>query len=213
VKYKAVVFDLDDTLLKTYPVKWEQHKATAKRFYNTELTDDTIRQHWGKPTRDLVRAYYSTDDTTESKVANYRSLDNDYLKELHDDSISVLNYLSRHRIFTGLVTNAARETVLADLSRLEVTLDLFNLIQTFDDTHAYKPDPKVFEAMLHALASNGISDHILYVGDDVTDYHAASIAGIDFIGVTTGVSTKEDFERESVKTTVRKLGELPKILA
>lgn len=213
MKYKAVVFDLDDTLLKTYPVKWEQHKATAKRFYNTELTDGTIRQHWGKPTRDLVHVYYDVDDTTESKVANYRSLDDEYLKELHDGSISVLNYLSRHKVFTGLVTNATRDTVLTDLSRLGVKLDLFNLIQTFDDTQAYKPDPKVFEAMLHTLASSGIGDHILYVGDDVTDYHAASIAGIDFIGVTTGVRTSEDFEREGVKTVVNALSELPRLLA
>lgn len=213
MKYKAVVFDLDDTLLKTYPVKWEQHKATAKRFYNTELTDDTIRQHWGEPTRDLVHVYYNTDDTTEGKVANYRSLDNEYLKELHDDSIGVLNYLSRHKVFTGLVTNATHDTVLADLSRLEVALDFFNLIQTFDDTRAYKPDPKVFEVMLRTLANNGIRDSILYIGDDITDYHAASIAGIDFIGVTTGVRTKEDFEREGVKTVVGTLGELPKLFA
>jgi HAD superfamily hydrolase (TIGR01549 family) len=213
MKYKAILFDLDDTLLKTYPVKWAQHKAAAKRFYGTTLTDDTIRQHWGKPTRDLVHAYYNTDDTTENKVANYRSLDSEFLKGLHDDSLKVLQHLSRHKVFTGLVTNATRETVLADLARVGLALDLFDLIQTFDDTHTYKPDPEVFEVMLRTLASNGISDHILYVGDDITDYHAASIAGIDFIGVTTGVRTKEDFEREGAKTVVSALSELPKLLA
>lgn len=212
MKYKAILFDLDDTLLKTYPVKWEQHKAAAKRFYNKTLSDETIRQHWGKPTRDLVRAYYNADDTTESKVANYRSLDGEFLKGVHGDSLKVLRHLSQHKIFTGLVTNATRETMLADLARLGVALDFFDLIQTFDDTHTYKPDPKVFEVMLQSLASNGISDHILYVGDDITDYHAASTAGIDFIGVTTGVRTKEDFEREGVETVVSTLSELPKLL-
>jgi HAD superfamily hydrolase (TIGR01549 family) len=213
MKYRAVIFDLDDTLLKTYSIKWEQHKATAKRFYNKTLSDEMIRLHWGKLTRDLVSAYYGTDDTTQNMVANYRSLDNEYLKELHDDSIRVLNYLSRPKVFTGLVTNATRETVLADLARLGVALDLFNLIQTFDDTQAYKPDPKVFEIMLHTLARNGIRDHILYVGDDITDYHAASIATIHFIGVTTGVRTREDFEREGVKMVISTLSELPKLLA
>jgi FMN phosphatase YigB (HAD superfamily) len=24
--YEAVIFDLDDTLLRTYPAKWDQHK-------------------------------------------------------------------------------------------------------------------------------------------------------------------------------------------
>jgi phosphoglycolate phosphatase-like HAD superfamily hydrolase len=40
MKYRAVLFDLDDTLLKTSTIKWAHHKAVAKRFYNIDLTDE-----------------------------------------------------------------------------------------------------------------------------------------------------------------------------
>ncbi len=212
MKYKAVLFDLDDTLLKTYPIKWEQHKETAKHFYGQTLVDEVIRKHWGKPTRELVGAYYGTSDTTENMVTNYRLLDGKFLKELHDDSINVLKFLSRHKVVTGLVTNATQETVFADLTRLGVALELFDMVQTFDDTQAYKPDPKVFETMLRTLADKGVTDHILYVGDDLTDYHAATAAGVQFIGVTTGVRTEYDFGLAGVDTVINGLKELPRLL-
>lgn len=212
MEYKAVLFDLDDTLLRTYPVKWEQHKATARRFYGQSLSDEVVRQHWGKPTSELVQVYYDATDTVERKVANYRSLSSEYLKELHDDSVDVLHYLSSRKVVTGLVTNASRDTVQADLTRLGVALRLFDIIQTYDDTHAYKPDRKVFEVMRNTLAGMGITDHILYVGDDVTDYHAATVAGIDLIGVTTGVRSKDDFTQAGASTIIGNLGELIALL-
>lgn len=214
MKYKAVLFDLDDTLLKTYPAKWAQHRETAKRFYNTELVDDVIRQHWGKPTRELVGVYYGLNDTIENMVTNYRSLDEDFSKSLHDDSIKILDYLINRKVFIGLVTNATRKTVLTDLARLGVNLDLFDIVQTFDEVKAYKPDPKVFEAVLCKLAGYGIAaEHILYVGDDVTDHSAANTAGIDFIGVTTGIRTEAEFKRSGINLIIERLGALPEFLS
>lgn len=209
----SLALDLDDTLLKTYPVKWEQHKAAAERFYGKTLSEDTIRRHWGKPTTELVREYYDADDTIENMVANYRSLDDSFLKSLHEDAVGVLDQLSRRKVFLGLVTNATRDTAIADLSRLGVPINLFNRIQAFDDTQAYKPDPAVFEALLLALARNGITDRILYIGDDLTDYSAAQVAGIDFIGVTTGLRTKDEFKRAGVTKTINRLSELLELLS
>lgn len=214
MKYKAVLFDLDDTLLKTYPAKWAQHKETARRFYNAELTNNTLRQHWGKPTRDLVGAYYGTDDTIENMITNYRSLDEEFSKDLHDDSIKVLDYLAVHKVFIGLVTNAMRKTVLSDFTRLGINLNLFDVVQTFDEVGAYKPDPKVFEAILHKLAGHDIlAEHTLYVGDDITDYYAAKTAGVDFIGVTTGIRTEADFRLSGIDQVIGRLGELPGLLS
>lgn len=44
---KAVIFDLDDTLLKTAVIKWKHHKAVADKFYGIELTDKTLGEHCG----------------------------------------------------------------------------------------------------------------------------------------------------------------------
>jgi beta-phosphoglucomutase-like phosphatase (HAD superfamily) len=55
MKYKAVLFDFDDTLVESRRMKWDHHKFAAKYFYNLDLTDDDIKEHWGKPMAELLR--------------------------------------------------------------------------------------------------------------------------------------------------------------
>ena len=45
LEIRAVLFDLDDTLLKTARIKWAHHKAVAAQ-YGIELTDETLAQYW-----------------------------------------------------------------------------------------------------------------------------------------------------------------------
>ncbi len=212
MKYRAVLFDLDDTLLRTYPAKWAQHKEAARRFYGVSLDEDTLRRHWGKPTREVVHSYYGDVDATDKMVANYRSLEGLFPKQLHEASARVLDQLSLRGVFMGIVTNAVRDRSLADLERLGLNPDLFGFIQTFDDTQAYKPDPKVLEAAKLTLAAQGIEDNIVYVGDSLTDYCAAQAAGLDFIAVTTGPKTREDFEQEGTSNIIGSLNELLQVL-
>lgn len=212
MKCRAVLFDLDDTLLRTYPAKWAQHRETARRFYGLDLDEDTIRRHWGRPTPEVVHLYYGDADDTSRMVDNYRSLEGEFPKQLHEPAAGVLGQLSLQGVFIGIVTNAGKEKSLADLERLGLSADLFGMIQTFDDTRAYKPDPRVLEAAKLTLAARGIEDGIVYVGDSLTDYHAARDAGLDFIAVTTGLKTKEDFEQTGVRNIISTLDELLQVL-
>jgi beta-phosphoglucomutase-like phosphatase (HAD superfamily) len=40
--FKAVLFDMDDTLIQTKVAKYGAHKHTAKHFYNRVLEDSDI---------------------------------------------------------------------------------------------------------------------------------------------------------------------------
>ena len=81
MKYRAVLFDLDDTLLKTYQVKWAQHQAVAQKFYNLVLTEETLREHWGKSHLTMMAAYYQNSDTPENMVKANLSLEAGFPKK------------------------------------------------------------------------------------------------------------------------------------
>ncbi|GCE30103.1 hypothetical protein KDA_55870 [Dictyobacter alpinus] len=68
MKYKAVLFDLDDTLLKTATIKWAHHKAVAKQFYNIDLTDEVLAKHWGMPFEPMIAILYQRADTPENML-------------------------------------------------------------------------------------------------------------------------------------------------
>lgn len=208
---KAVLFDLDDTLLCTLPHKWRQHKETAKRFYGIELTTEKIREHWGKPSRELVQIYYEDAEDGQLMLEKYRSLDPHFPKTIFPDTIPLLNYLRLANTTLGIVSNAQKSSVHRDLQRLSLDRQYFDFVHTFEDTGVYKPDPTAFSKALGYLAHRDIHE-IVYVGDSLLDYSAASGTGISFIAVTTGATSREEFLNAGVARVIDALGELPQHL-
>jgi phosphoglycolate phosphatase len=198
--YRAIIFDFDDTLVRSGPIKWAHHKATAKEFYGLELTDEKLKEHWGKPFDEMIGLLYEQADTLENmRAANY-SLEHRFHKTIHDDALGTLGQLSRDGQLLGVLSAMNRDVVVADMEALGFDLEQFLFIQGADDTMVHKPDPGVFTPALSTLASHGIEpSQVLYVGDALTDFYAATGAGLHFIGVTTGFVTAGDFASAGAK--------------
>lgn len=208
-RYRAILFDLDDTLLKTYPHKWEQHKQAARQFYGVNLNNATLRKHWGKPTPELVTHLYGNADTPEIMVQAYRSLDKYYLKTLQVNTLEVIQQLFSLDYVLGVVTNAQSSTVLRDMHRLNLDSRLFSFIQTFDDTNAYKPDPRVMSLACRKIRGLGISrSETVYIGDSLIDWQTAKQVDMPFVGVTSGVTTATEFRQAGVTQIISTIEEL-----
>ena len=84
------------------------------------------------------------------------------------------------------------------------------LIQPEEREHR-KPNPLCLKPALDSLQEKGISlNEIVSIGDHPDDYLAARDAGIGFIAVLTGESTKEDFVELGLDESmvINNLGEL-----
>ncbi len=197
---KLVLFDHDDTLVSTIPNKWKQHKFIAKKYYGIDLTDDELRTHWGMPFDKLVDGLYKTNDTDQAITYNveWRHL---YPKNLFDCTVPTLEGLKNSGKSLGIITATNRQNLAYDMLSLNIPLDLFSYTQTFDETDYHKPDPKVFEPVFYWAAKNNIKQNeIIYIGDGLIDMQAAMSAGLEFIGVQTGLYTSADFSRHGAKS-------------
>lgn len=84
---------------------------------------------------------------------------------------------------------------------------LFDLIVGGDSVKKPKPDP---EGILMLLRSWELpKEDILYVGDSLVDAKTAQAAGVDFAGVTTGTTTKEELGNYPNIGIFARLGLLP----
>jgi HAD superfamily hydrolase (TIGR01549 family) len=190
---RAVLFDLDDTLLKTAKIKWAHHKAVAAQ-YGVELTDETLTRYWGMPFDQMIGYLYQHADTVENMRAANRALDHLFPKEIQDDAVAVLGKLALREVTVGVVTSTNSEFAVADLARLSVSQDTFLFIQGAEASLHHKPDGRVFSPALARLAELGIQrSEVVYVGDALMDYEAAKDAGIQFVGVATGFVSVERF--------------------
>jgi len=71
---KAIIFDLDDTLLKTRETKFAALKFAGKHFYNIAINDETLNLHWGKPFLEFMGIVFGNVDSPENISKNYKSI-------------------------------------------------------------------------------------------------------------------------------------------
>lgn len=206
-KIKAVLFDHDDTLVGTIEAKWAAHKHVARTYYGKELQDDEIRMHWGKPLSALVGILYGTEDIT-SALEREMAHKADFPKILLEDTIATLKHFHEAGKKLGLITATSWRSFSYDLETMQIPKELFDYIQTEDDTAFHKPDPRVFAPALEWLKDHKIDpSEVVYVGDGLHDMKAALGAGFEFIGVGTGLVTQKEFAANGA-TAIKRLGDL-----
>ncbi|MGB7978250.1 MAG: HAD-IA family hydrolase [Chlamydiales bacterium] len=208
---KAIIFDHDDTLVGTIGAKWSQHKYIAKTFYQKTLLDEEIRLHWGKPLTVLIKSLYETDNIDMAMSYNLATR-SQFPKLLFKDTISTLKKIRKMGKKMGLVTATTTSSLDNDFKTLNISKKLFDYIQTEDDTSFHKPDKRVFAPALQWIASEQITPkEVIYVGDSLNDMEAAIGAGFQFIGVSTGLVSVEEFAQRNVKA-LKKLSDLESLI-
>jgi phosphoglycolate phosphatase-like HAD superfamily hydrolase len=189
--YKAVLFDLDDTLLCSRVQKWKQHQAVALREYGVTITDEAIKSVWGMPFLEMIERLYQGADEPERIAAVIMACDGEFPKTAYNGSAQSTSQLMDAGIAVGVISSAPTDLMHHDLRRLGFDLDRMAFALGHDQVKAHKPDPRVFDDPLAIL---GISpSEAAYVGDLPVDFYAASAAGLDFVAVTSGVTTEAEF--------------------
>lgn len=206
---KAVIFDLDDTLVRTSESKFEAVKYCGKKFYNLSISTETIKAHWGKPLPIFFRDVFGNVDHEDNIVLNYYAIRDQFPTALYEDTVSSISKLSK-KYHLGILTSATRHIVIADLKSVSFPLNYLMHIQTCEDTDIHKPDPKVFDPILKILAEKNITvEETMYVGDSIQDFYAARGRGLHFIGIADRLTPKKVFYDKGA-VTIQGLKELEK---
>lgn len=196
---KAVLLDFDDTCVKTIEPIWRFHKFIAKTYYSKKLVDEELHAHWGKPLHELVKHVYGTNDHEAAfEFIHKHKNDKEYYKTFFEGVPDLLSKIARQKSL-ALITAHVRKFLDMEFEYLDFDSSVFDYIQTSDQTTYHKPDPRVFEPAIQWLQSQKIlPSGALYVGDSFRDHEAAVKAGMQFVGVTTGLTTSKDFKKAGI---------------
>lgn len=115
---RAVIFDLDDTLVSASKVKWAHFIAVARECYGLALDEEFVRSQWGKPLLEQVKAIFGSVDTPEGIYANLTAATPRFPKTAFPGAVEAVDELLAAGLHVGIVTSTPGSYATDDLRRL-----------------------------------------------------------------------------------------------
>lgn len=186
---KAIVFDLDDTLIATYEESYRNHFETASALGLEMPSEKEFFKHYNLTWERLVKTLWPNADYNKY-VETYGKKSLKY--PLIAGVGKVLKTLKEKGILLGVLTTRDANSTNALLEKNGVAQH-FDLVVCCSES-IHKPNLLVFENVLHKLNYYGVGKkEFIYVGDSLNDFKAAYNARINFVAVLTGWIKKEEF--------------------
>lgn len=204
--YKAVLFDLDGTLLDTrQDVGDAMNRVLASKGFPTHATED-YGTFLGSGARALVvRALpenYRDEATIKASLEIFRLdyQENCTVKTAPYPGIAeLLDKLVMRGIKIGILTNKPHDTTLVCVRDLLAQWP-FDVVIGHRDGQPTKPDPG---GALEAAQRMGVApDEILYLGDTEVDMETAQRAGMPPIGVAWGFREAQVLEESGAQAVI-----------
>jgi pyrophosphatase PpaX len=200
MKYRAVIFDLDDTLLDSFDARVKAlEQVFARAGVPQPRAEQFLRALQGTQLKDALTQLESNLKTGANLFEDYRR--NYWTKETGTINLFpgvklMLEELHSRGIKLGIVTNKGRKLevegcrvgALPELEELGIA-DLFSVVVGFEDVSWTKPHPQGINIALAQLMVP--PEKTLLVGDSAADMIAAGAAGCRTCYATWGLPPED----------------------
>ena len=212
--YKAVIFDLDGTLLNTLTDLASSVNFALRKFSFPERTTEEVRSFIGNGVIKLMQRAAPDSIDKDTFDACFEAFRTNYLNHMTDTTAPfegiprLLESLKANGIKTAVVSNKLHSGVVGLCN--DFFGDTLTCAFGVENESERKPSPaNVFKAFkkLGITASDAI-----YVGDSEVDVQTAQNSGLDCIGVTWGFRDKSELEESGAKYIVQKPEEILEIV-
>lgn len=193
MKYKAVIFDLDGTLLNTLDDLADSVNYVLENNMFPKRTIEEIKSFVGNGIYKLIERALPSESSTEIIQKCYEEFSVHYKENMTNKTrpylgiLELLDELKKNSIKVAIVTNKA------DFAAEKLCKDMFgDRIDVVVGGNKFRKNKPAPDNVLFAIDKLGVSkDDIVYIGDSEVDAQTAQNAGIDFIAVLWGFRTKE----------------------
>lgn len=212
---KALLFDLDGTLVNTGPLIVESFRHAAKTVLGLEAPPQELIAAVGTPLasqmRGLVDRHFGEQlpvdgtlaKTKEELTTQLLEVYREYCARVHDEYIlpyegveTVLQNFARRGVPMGVVTSKLHHSAVADLAYYDLK-KYFQILVGADDVSEHKPLPMPLLKGMELLSTQHeiclTPQDCAYIGDSPFDTQAGNSAGMHTVAVTYGL-----FEPESL---------------
>lgn len=211
-KYKAIIFDLDGTLINSLPYHLMAFKDLLLE-RGLRLSESKVKSLFGKPSTEIfaeLKKHYHFKERIEDLREERRD---HYFKFIGTKNIvfpGIVETLKKLRLNYKLGLATGSSYVTYSHSTNKNFQSLFDFTSTVNDVKHGKPNPEQLFLVAKKLKVN--PEECVVVGDSVYDGIAAKKAGMGFIGVTTGYISAKILKKYNSVIVLKSVRDLKKIL-
>ncbi len=217
---KAVIFDLDGTLVKTSLDFWGMKEAVIEYLVNLGLDNSSLNTT--QTTNELIHKgidFLKTKGASETKIKEILTEISEIMNQFELDGVEhtvvvrdaqdVLNRLKRQGFKIGVLTRSCEAYAIKALELCKLR-ELVEVIGARTDPRNAKPNP---EAALQVCAYLGVEPHkAILIGDHPMDLKCAIDAGMQFIGILGGSSSEETLREAGSELIAKNLTDVEEML-
>lgn len=212
MRYDAVLFDMDGTVLDTLEDMRDSVNASLRHFSLPELTLEQVRTYVGNGARRLIEQAVpegSGSALTERVLAYYKPYYDAHCRiktKAYEGILPLMTELREHGLRLGIISNKP-DTAVRELAE-DFFPGLLEIAVGENESAGVrrKPWPDSVNTAVRLL---GLSkSRCVYVGDSEVDIATAKNAGLDCISVCWGFRSREELKRACASVIVGNTEEL-----
>ncbi|MHC4069996.1 MAG: HAD family hydrolase [Planctomycetota bacterium] len=206
IKFEAILFDLDGTLLDTLADIANSMNAVLSEFGFATYPVDSYRYFVGDGMECLVKRTVPTEHKSEKTVSKcFRAVKEEYARRWAEETKpypgipELLSSLQERNIAMAVLSNKPDDFTQLTIKKFLPDYD-FKIVRGLRPGDAPKPDPTI---TLQIASGLDIHPHrFVYLGDTNTDMQTACAAGMFGAGVLWGFRDAEELNAHGAKALV-----------
>ncbi|WP_057914459.1 HAD family hydrolase [Peribacillus muralis] len=193
--YKAIIFDVDGTILDTEKAILKSLQKILLHEQNKEYPLEELRFALGIPGKETLKRLHISDVDRVHPNWCKAVLEFSHEVSLFHGIERVIHDLHRSEIKTGIVTSKTKQELIDEFEPFSLS-SFFEHTICANDTEKHKPHPEPLLTCLERL--NIDPENSLYIGDSIYDMQCAQQAGVKFGLALWGSKTTEGFEADHI---------------
>ncbi|MFV0539053.1 MAG: HAD family hydrolase [Dysgonomonas sp.] len=208
--YTTYLFDFDYTLADSSRGIVECFHIVLDRNKWLNISDEAIKRTIGMTLEDSFSQLTEVNDPNRlSALKQEYILEADIIMSdrtvFYPEALPLIEKLKENNKQVGIISTKQSRIIRESTDKYNVT-DLFDIIIGMEDVKMTKPDPEGILLAIQKLSAQ--PQQTIYFGDNIIDAKTALSVNVDFIGTTTGMTTKEELSQYPHKHIVSSLSEI-----